>query len=136
MVLTHCNHKLTQWDDYWRAEMDKGLLFFAAVRNEVSLTHYTARGEKFHYKFLTFFRLHVRLFLNSFGIQAALHPVSQTVESNNGILISMFQHNRQPPSIQALTSCSTSAYETLHIVAEDFHGMKLLVSVINPDCLT
>jgi hypothetical protein len=35
-----------------------------------------ANGETFHMSFLSFFRLHVRLFLNSFGIQAAMSPVS------------------------------------------------------------
>ena len=35
-----------------------------------------ANGESFHMSFLSFFRLHVRLFLNSFGIQAAMSPVS------------------------------------------------------------
>ncbi|KAF8964131.1 fungal-specific transcription factor domain-containing protein [Flammula alnicola] len=90
-VLAHCNVRLTQWDHTWRQEMEK------------------ARGEKFHFSFLSFFRLHVRLFLNSFGIQSSMQP-----------------NSRQPPSLQALTMCCTSALESLHIVSEDFHGMKLL----------
>ncbi|KAF8197377.1 fungal-specific transcription factor domain-containing protein [Pholiota molesta] len=90
-VLAHCNVRLTQWDQTWRQEMEK------------------ARGEKFHFSFLSFFRLHVRLFLNSFGIQSSMQP-----------------HSRQPPSLQALTMCCTSALESLHIVSEDFHGMRLL----------
>ena len=31
----------------------------------------TANGEKFHFAFLSFFRLYVRLFLNSFGINGS-----------------------------------------------------------------
>ena len=38
----------------------------------------TANGEKFHFAFLSFFRLYVRLFLNSFGIQASMVPVSKS----------------------------------------------------------
>ncbi|KAF9475325.1 hypothetical protein BDN70DRAFT_257801 [Pholiota conissans] len=89
-VLAHCNVRLTQWDQTWRQEMEK------------------AGGEKFHFAFLSFFRLHVRLFLNSFGIQSSMQP-----------------HSRQSPSLQALTMCCTSALESLHIVS-DFHGMRLL----------
>lgn len=40
------------------------------------LITFAARGEKFHFSFLSFFRLHVRLFLNSFGIQSSMQPVS------------------------------------------------------------
>ncbi|KAJ3502028.1 hypothetical protein NLJ89_g9072 [Agrocybe chaxingu] len=56
VVLSNCNARLTQWDNTWRHEMEK------------------AGGEKFHFSFLSFFRLYVRLFLNSFGIQASLLP--------------------------------------------------------------
>lgn len=58
MLLRNCNGKLTQWMDTWHHEMRR------------------ANGESFHMSFLSFFRLHVRLFLNSFGIQAAMSPVS------------------------------------------------------------
>lgn len=39
-------------------------------------TSLPAGGEKFHLSFLTFFRLYVRLFLNSFGIHPSMLPVS------------------------------------------------------------
>jgi hypothetical protein len=58
VLLRNCNGKLTQWMDTWHHEMRR------------------ANGESFHMSFLSFFRLHVRLFLNSFGIQAAMSPVS------------------------------------------------------------
>ena len=35
-----------------------------------------ANGEKFHIAFLSFFRLYVRLFLNSFGINGPMSSVS------------------------------------------------------------
>jgi len=68
-----------------------------------------ANGESFHMSFLSFFRLHVRLFLNSFGIQAAMYPSSRTT-----------------PSVQALSACYTSAKENLHIVSQDFASMSML----------
>ncbi|KAF8163053.1 fungal-specific transcription factor domain-containing protein [Crassisporium funariophilum] len=88
VVLSNCNIRLTKWDDDWRHEMGR------------------AGGEKFHLSFLTFFRLHVRLFLNSFGIQASMLPGS-----------------RQPPSMQALSTCCTSALDSLRIVSKEFPEM-------------
>ncbi|KAG5645860.1 hypothetical protein DXG03_005202 [Asterophora parasitica] len=91
VVLRNCNTKLTQWADTWQHEMDR------------------AGGEKFHSSFLIFFRLYVRLFLNSFGIQAAISPTS-----------------RQSPSLQAITTCCTSALDSLRIVSRDFARMSML----------
>ncbi|RDB24029.1 Protein priB [Hypsizygus marmoreus] len=90
-VLRTSNAKLTDWADKWQSEITK------------------AGGEKFHTSFLSFFRLYVRLFMNSFGIQAAMSPSS-----------------RQSPSMQALTACSTSALESLQIVSKDFASMSML----------
>lgn len=58
VLLRTCNSKLTQWAATWEAEMRRA-----------------PDAEKFHYAFLDFFRLYVRLFLNSAGIQASLSPV-------------------------------------------------------------
>lgn len=91
VLLRNCNGKLTQWMDTWHHEMRR------------------ANGESFHMSFLSFFRLHVRLFLNSFGIQAAMSPSSRTT-----------------PSVQALSACYTSAKENLHIVSHDFASMSML----------
>ncbi|KAF9557675.1 hypothetical protein CPC08DRAFT_668433 [Agrocybe pediades] len=91
VVLSNCNARLTQWDDTWRQEMEK------------------AGGTKFHLSFLTFFRLHVRLFLNSFGLQPSMIPGS-----------------RHPPSLQALSTCCTSALDSLRIVSQDFHEIHVL----------
>jgi len=91
VLLRNCNGKLTQWMDTWQQEMRR------------------ANGESFHMSFLSFFRLHVRLFLNSFGIQAAMSPSSRTT-----------------PSVQALSACYTSAKENLHIVSHDFASMSML----------
>lgn len=41
----------------------------------LSLITIVAGGDKFHLAFLQFFRLYVRLFLNSFGIQSPRSPV-------------------------------------------------------------
>ncbi|KIL68664.1 hypothetical protein M378DRAFT_158512 [Amanita muscaria Koide BX008] len=91
VLLRNCNAKLTQWADGWQREMD------------------VAGGEKFHSSFLSFFRLYVRLFLNSFGIQSAMIPGT-----------------RQSPSLQALSTCCTSAIDSLRIVSKDFANMSML----------
>jgi hypothetical protein len=91
VVLKNCNGKLTQWMETWQREMQR------------------AGGESFHFSFLSFFRLHVRLFLNSFGIQASMTPASQA-----------------SPSLQALSACCTSALETLRIVSKEFASMSML----------
>lgn len=91
VVLRNTNGKLTEWDEKWRSEMTK------------------AKGEGFHLSFLSFFRLYVRLFLNSFGIQATLLPGS-----------------RVAPSIQALSTCWKSALDSLQILSDDFVKMSML----------
>ncbi|KAF9052795.1 fungal-specific transcription factor domain-containing protein [Panaeolus papilionaceus] len=91
VVLSNTNTQLTEWGDEWKHEME------------------LAGGDKFHLSFLTFFRLHVRLFLNSFGIQAAMQP-----------------NNRQPVNLQATSNCYSSAHESLKIISEDFHQMHVL----------
>ncbi|KAJ7632335.1 hypothetical protein FB45DRAFT_912180 [Roridomyces roridus] len=87
----NCNGKLTQWMDTWQTEMQR------------------AGGESFHFSFLSLFRLHVRLFLNSFGIQASMSPSS-----------------RASPSLQALSACCTSALDGLRIVSKDLPSMSML----------
>ncbi|CAK5279529.1 unnamed protein product [Mycena citricolor] len=91
VVLRNCNGKLTQWSDAWSNEMKR------------------AGGETFHFSFLNLFRLHVRLFLNSFGIQDSISPSS-----------------RASPSLQALSACCTSALDGLRIVSKDFPAMSML----------
>lgn len=58
VLLRNCNAKLTQWMGVWETEMQR------------------ANGERFHMEFLKFFRLYVRLFLNSFGIQGSMASMS------------------------------------------------------------
>ncbi|KAF9002012.1 fungal-specific transcription factor domain-containing protein, partial [Cyathus striatus] len=91
VLLRNCNNKLTDWDTTWRHEMER------------------ANGTKFHFSFLSFFRLYVRLFLNSFGIQS-----------------SMASGSRQSPSLQALSVCCTSALDLLRVVSRDFVSMSML----------
>ncbi|KAI0792942.1 fungal-specific transcription factor domain-containing protein [Abortiporus biennis] len=91
VLLRNCNGKLSQWTDTWNHEMRR------------------ANGERFHFAFMTCFRVYVRLFLNSFGVQAALSPQTNT-----------------PPNLQALSACYTSALENLVIVTDDFAEMAML----------
>jgi hypothetical protein len=89
-----------------------------------------ANGESFHMSFLSFFRLHVRLFLNSFGIQAAMSPVGfrSPLSCDPKTDRKPEQSSRTTPSVQALSACYTSAKENLHIVSNDFASMSMLVS--------
>ena len=91
MLLRSCNGKLTQWMDTWQHEMRR------------------ANGESFHFCFLNIFRLHVRLFLNSFGVQASMAP-----------------NSRSSPNMQALSACFSSALEILQIITQDFAAMGML----------
>ncbi|THG96827.1 hypothetical protein EW026_g5073 [Hermanssonia centrifuga] len=91
VLLKNCNGKLTQWSENWEHEMQR------------------ANGDKFHFAFLSFFRLYVRLFLNSFGIQAYMSPT-----------------NRSSPSLHALSACYSSALEVLQIVTKEFAAMSML----------
>jgi len=83
--LRSCNGKLSQWMDTWQHEMRR------------------AGGDQFHYAFLNLFRLHIRLFLNSFALQASMSPSSQL-----------------KPNAAALSACYSVALEMLQIVVRDF----------------
>jgi hypothetical protein len=75
VVLRNCNGKLTQWMDNWQTEMQRGRSRPHLNTDALLTINPPAGGETFHFSFLSLFRLHVRLFLNSFGIQASLAPV-------------------------------------------------------------
>lgn len=87
-MLKTCNTKLDQWLEHWLGEMKK------------------AGGEKFHFAFLNFFRLYVRLFLNSFGIQSPRYPYAN--------------------STTAIIACYKSGLEHLRIVTRDFATISML----------
>lgn len=91
VVLRNCNNKLSQWMDTWQREMHR------------------AGGESFHFSFLSLFRLYIRLFLNSFGIQD-----------------SVASGGRSSPSVQALSTCYSSAMDALRILSQEFADMSML----------
>ncbi|KDQ12322.1 hypothetical protein BOTBODRAFT_112983 [Botryobasidium botryosum FD-172 SS1] len=92
-ILLHgCNGKLTHWMETWQGEMKKA-----------------SGNQPFHFSMLSFFRLHVRLFLNSFGLQSSMAAAS-----------------RASPSLQALSACYTSALQTLQIVTNEFAPVGML----------
>ena len=95
-----------------------------------TLNLHLAKGETFHFSFLSFFRLYVRLFLNSFGIQASLLPVRSNLTDNASSAdhIRALQGSRTTPTLGPLTSCYTSALDSLRIVSDDFVKMSMLVS--------
>ncbi|XP_006458399.1 hypothetical protein AGABI2DRAFT_199954, partial [Agaricus bisporus var. bisporus H97] len=87
VVLRNCNAQLNKWAENWQAEMGE------------------ANGESFHFAFLKFFRLYVRVFLNYFGIASGTS-----------------QHH----SVQAHSVCYCSAKESLQIVIVDFTKLSML----------
>jgi hypothetical protein len=91
VLLRNCNLKLTQWQEFWHQQMQR------------------ASGQSFHHAFLNFFRLYVRLFLNSLGVQPYLRKCSGLA-----------------PSPTALSACYTSALENLQIITNDFAAMTVL----------
>ncbi|KAG8944875.1 hypothetical protein FRC04_001408 [Tulasnella sp. 424] len=97
VLLMGCNRKLTDWIEFWELEMQ------------------TAGGGEFHDFILRFFRLHVRLFLNSLGLTASSNQAGSTF------------------SLQSLTLCYTSAKETLEIVT---HFSRLGVLKFGQDVIT
>ncbi len=60
--------------DTWTREMHKGVLL-PMPSFSPDLFSLPAGGEAFHFSFLSLFRLYVRLFLNSFGIQDSVSSV-------------------------------------------------------------
>ena len=91
VLLRNCNLKLTQWQEFWHQQMQR------------------ASGQSLHHAFLNFFRLYVRLFLNSLGVQPYLRKGSGLA-----------------PSPTALSACYTSALENLQIITKDFAAMSVL----------
>ena len=77
VLLRNCNGKLNQWSDTWQHEMQRGTYLSHSLAAARGLTPaHAAGGEKFHFAFMSFFRLYVRLFLNSFGINGSPSSVS------------------------------------------------------------
>lgn len=120
-LLSSCNGKLAQWMDTWQHEMRK------------------AGGETFHFSFLNFFRLLVRLFLNSFGVHGALASSSSVspspCSSSSPTTITTAHHpthashpsvHPHPPSPQALSACYESAMDMLTIADKDLADMGML----------
>lgn len=68
-----------------------------------------AEGDRFHFSFLSFWRLYIRLFLNSFGIHDCI--------SSPG---------HGSPSVSALSQCYYCALESLKIISDDFVQMGVL----------
>ena len=85
--------------------------------------------ESFHHYFLIFFRLYVRIFLNSFAIQASMPFVSVVIHFAFCRLLMMAQGNARPPNLYALSACTSSALECLRIASEEFREIHMLVRI-------
>ncbi|KAL0578260.1 hypothetical protein V5O48_003755 [Marasmius crinis-equi] len=95
VVLRNCNGQLSMWMETWEQHMQR------------------AAGEPFHFSFLRLFRLYIRLFTNSFGVEG----ISAT---NRGL------PNLTNACIQALSMCYMSAIDLLKILSNDFKTMSIL----------
>ncbi|KAG9018912.1 hypothetical protein FRB90_008303 [Tulasnella sp. 427] len=93
VLLTGANSKLSEWTSYWQSEMT------------------AAGGTEFHCLMLHFFRMHVRLFLNSLGL-------TQRDKTNPGFTAAGYP-------ISAGSLCYSAATESLAII-ERFKDMKVL----------
>ncbi|PCH39576.1 hypothetical protein WOLCODRAFT_141318 [Wolfiporia cocos MD-104 SS10] len=91
LLLKNCNSKLNQWHTRWTQEMQR------------------AHGESFHFSMLKFFQLHVRLFLNTFGIQS-----------------SSTQPGRPNMNLPVLQNCYSAATDNLRTMADDFARVQML----------
>ncbi|KIJ27832.1 hypothetical protein M422DRAFT_190562 [Sphaerobolus stellatus SS14] len=94
VLLRSANHRLQQWADTWHEVLRGG------------------PSQAFHHSLLKFFKLHVRLFLNSIGLLSHLTGLGP------GQYIS--------PRLPALTICYSSAVETLKLVAEEINRLEML----------
>lgn len=116
--------------------MAKNLPSFFFFSSSFSFPIYSAKGGDFHTAFLTFFKLHVRLFLNSFGLQSSFlvhnhnHHHQHQHQHNHHYRPSSFSSDSRPPipNILALSTCYSSASDTLQLVARDFAKVDMLAS--------
>ncbi|RPD79725.1 hypothetical protein L226DRAFT_178781 [Lentinus tigrinus ALCF2SS1-7] len=90
--LVKLNAELDEWINVWDMEMRKSPL-----------------ADPFHVSFLLFFQSHVRLFLNTFGLNSKIEMGS-----------------RSPSSSEAVRQCFKSARTNLSIVSKDFAGTHVL----------
>ncbi|RDX45463.1 hypothetical protein OH76DRAFT_1534309 [Lentinus brumalis] len=89
--LIKLNAELDDWISIWESEMHKSPL-----------------ADPFHVSFLLFFQSHVRLFLNTFGLNPKM------------------EMGRSPSSSEAVRQCLNSARTNLAIVSKEFAGTHVL----------
>ena len=122
------NMKLDEWLLFWGDQMRRckrhsiANLVLHLIPFTASLAH------PFHSAFLEFFQSHVRLFLNTFGLNLSILEVRGCKLDVTILLISFVQASRAMPNSQAVRQCHQSARRNLHIVSQDFAGMHVLVS--------
>jgi len=100
IVLASCNGKLTDWMEKWHNALKR------------------AAGQMFHFSLLCLYRLHTRLYLNGFGLPAALAS-----SRDSGF-----------PTVQTVSMCYSSAQQSLMIVTKEMAPSTVLRYA--PDSLT
>ncbi|KAI0710432.1 fungal-specific transcription factor domain-containing protein [Cerioporus squamosus] len=107
--LIKLNAELDEWINVWDMEMRKcectKLLYEGRI---FSLCSAAPLSDPFHVSFLSFFQSHVRLFLNTFGLNPKM------------------EMGRSPSSSEAVHQCFKSARTNLSIVSKDFAGTHVL----------
>ncbi|KAH9857745.1 fungal-specific transcription factor domain-containing protein [Lenzites betulinus] len=81
--LRKCNNKLDVWSEHWDQQL-----------------RHCSQADGFHSAFIQFFQSHVRLFLNTFGLNVATPDT------------------RTSPDPEAVEQCERSACKNLHIITE------------------
>jgi len=61
------------------------------------------------------------------------HVSTTTMPTHVTVADKVVQGTRQPPSMQALSACTTSALDSLRIASQDFHEIHVLVFT-QPHC--
>ncbi|KAJ7055176.1 hypothetical protein C8F01DRAFT_1259191 [Mycena amicta] len=126
VVLRNCNGKLTQWMGHLAIRDAAAVSYSFYSHCTMRLMHRVSRRGNLPFIVSSvIFVSHVRLFLNSFGIQESMAPSAASLALPR---ISLMVHSRAelPPSLQALSACCTSALDSLQIVSKDFPSMSML----------
>jgi hypothetical protein len=74
--------------------------------------------------------MYVRLFLNSFGIEELMTMVRWHSLGLEPLSLVFLQSGQANPSLQALSTCYTSAIDMLRTISKDFASMSMLVGPV------
>lgn len=123
---------MTQWDDTWRGEMVQGELLASP---KFALLDSSSSSERRDLPLLVPLLLQAlrEALLEQFwhpSLALAGTPPHPPISSPS--IFTSSQGSRTAPSLSALTSCYSSALDSLRIASDDFVKMSMLVSHLAP----